>query len=46
MSEQDIKLESGLYLIATADEGIQTIVLKEAVKRLKELIHVRENIPF
>lgn len=46
MKDKQALFDSGLYLIAMSDEGLETKKLKQAIKELKQLIYVRENVPF
>lgn len=44
--DKQAMIEAGIHLISESDEGMQTVRLKEAIKKLEEIIYVRENIPF
>lgn len=46
MKDKQAMFDVGLYLIAMSDNGINTEKLKEAIKKLEDLIDIRENIPF
>jgi hypothetical protein len=39
-------LDSGLYLIAQADDGFKTEALDKAIDQLQSIKHVRLNVPF
>lgn len=38
--------ESGIHLIAIADEGLQTKMIDYAIEQLQAIKYVRENLPF
>lgn len=44
--KKQIMFDTGVYLLAMSDEGMETKQLKEAIKELENLIYIRENLPF
>ena len=39
-------LDSGIYLIAQADDGLNTTAIDQAIEQLQSIKHVRQNVPF
>ena len=39
-------VDAGLYVIASADEGLQTTLIDYAIEQLQAMKYTRENMPF
>lgn len=46
MKDKQAMFDSAMFLLAMSDEGMETKQLKKAMRKIKVLIHVRENMPF
>lgn len=46
MTKDAAMIESGVYLIAMAGDTISTTHIDQAIEKLQEIKHLRENIPF
>ena len=44
--DREIKLQVAYEIIGKLDDGLQSKWIDEAIERLQQLKHVRENMPF
>lgn len=46
MKDKKAMYDTAMYLLAMADEALDTTRLKQAIKDIEQLIYTRENLPF
>jgi hypothetical protein len=44
--DKEVELQLAYEIIGRLDEGVQSVWIEKAIEKLKNLKHVRENIPF